>query len=245
LTFCGPPPSSPEELVERFNEYLMRAVVSGQGCTHSGSWFDEFTTAAIEKVAAAHPDSDPDLIAAVRDVFARQCDGTNRRQSKAHWDALISDHYSPWPATAFAKSVRSAFKHVLNAVNDPWEHEEIDHARADLDAAAPHPEENPRRKLVVEHLRSMIDELGIIPDYNIGREVSDWPKEFFLKVAETSLTCAVRFVEEPADDDLTAAHGFLEAAAGATPGSSQARRDFGIVVEHLGCILAELDGAGD
>ena len=239
----GPGPSSDEELIERFNEYLMRAVASGRGCTHSGSWIDELTTMAIEKVAAAQPNPDPELIDAARDAFARQRDGTHRRERGAHFYAQISHSESPWPLTAFAVPVSTGFGHALNRVNDPWGWGEIDRARADLEQAAPHVSGNPNRQLVLKHLDLMLDELTELLEHDIGRELSHWPKELFLTLAETSLTLAVRFVEQTGDDELAAAQHFLDVAAGITPGSTQTQRDFGIVVDHLGRILAGLQAA--
>ncbi len=128
----GPGPDSPEALIERFNEYLMRAVVHGLGGTHCGSWFDEETQFALSEVAAAFPDPDPALIAEARASFGRQLDGTHAAERQAEWDAWASAYGSTWPQTPFAQSVTAAFKHVLRFIEHPAEYEEADAVRAEL-----------------------------------------------------------------------------------------------------------------
>ena len=75
--------------------------------------------AAIDQVAAAHPNPDPALIRAARAEFAKELDGTHAAEDGAWWRAHLSAGYSEWPQTPFSDSVKTAFDHVLTLRERP------------------------------------------------------------------------------------------------------------------------------
>lgn len=247
---CGPP-ENVAELRERFEQYLRRAIDEGGSFTHSGSWFDEQTTMALERISAARPDPDPALIAAARDEFEKQLDGTHRAERKAEWDAAVVEFYPKWPDTPFAEAVRWALEHVIRYVGDPWLFEEADAARADLDAASAHSSDNRDRTLIVERLRQMLGDIDVIPEYEIVEEPSataprsEWPGHAVLVGARNALASLVWFVEDADRGGLDRARKALEKAAEREPSvGSRRRRDEGYLFEHVRLLLDELDGSG-
>ena len=168
--------------IERFNEYLIRAVVKGELCTGGGAMVDHHTMGAIDQVAAAHPNPDPALIRAARAEFAKELDGTHTAEDGAWWRATLSAGYSEWPQTPFSDSMKTAFDHVLTFVNGPWAPEELDYARENLASAvsaATAVPQLPRQALIVMLLRAMIDEVAVIPDYQIGEYTDEEPQRPF------------------------------------------------------------------
>ncbi len=97
----------------------------------------------------ASPDPDPALVAAAREVFERQLDGTHAAQTKAEWDPA-------WPETLFARAVHRALERILDYVGDPGCSDGPDAASAALDAAARYASDHPARTLIVERLRQML-----------------------------------------------------------------------------------------
>ena len=186
--------------IERFNEYLIRAVVKGEFCTGGGAMVDRQTMGAIDQVAAAHPNPDPALIRAARAEFAKELDGTHVAEDGAWWRAHLSAGYSEWPQTPFSDSVKTAFDHVLTFVNGPWSPEELDYARDNLDSAVPAGAAGPqlpRQALIVMLLRLMIDALAVIPDCHIGEDTDEEPQRRFARRTRVALKYLVKFVEEP------------------------------------------------
>jgi len=230
--------------IERFNEYLIRAVVKGEFCTGGGAMVDHHTMGAIDQVAAAHPNPDPALIRAARAEFAKELDGTHAAEDGAWWRATLSAGYSEWPHTPFSDSVKTAFDHVLTFVNGPWSPEELDHARDNLDSAVPAGTggpQLPRQTLIVGILRSMIGEIAVIPDCHIGEDTDEEPQRRFAERTRVALKHLVKFVEGPESHEFDIARTSLESAAEESSCSSTRRRDFGIIVEHLGLILEALE----
>jgi hypothetical protein len=88
----GPVPGTVEEKREHFEKCLRNAIIgsgdwpSYRGC---GSFLSEQTARALERVESASPDPDPALVAAAREVFERQLDGTHAAQTKAEWDEWL------------------------------------------------------------------------------------------------------------------------------------------------------------
>lgn len=237
----GPGPDSPEALIERFNEYLMRAVVHGLGGTHCGSWFDEETQFALSEVAAAFPDPDPALIAEARASFGRQLDGTHAAERQAEWDAWASAYGSTWPQTPFAQSVTAAFKHVLRFIEHPAEYEEADAVRAELEAAQTHTAGDPHRERIVQQLRAMIDELDVIPDLTVLFDIRPGETKRFAECIQRAFTQLAKAAEAEPDAMLSWVRIELNRAARCRPPSTRWRRDFGISLERLGLILAEFE----
>ena len=242
-----PPPYSVVAHIERFNEYLMRAVVQGECCTGCGCWVDHHTMAAIDRVAAAHPNPDPALIRAARVEFAKELDGTHAAQDGAWWRAHLGAGYSEWPQTPFSDSVKTAFGHVLTFVNGPWAPEELRYARENLDTASESRASAPQRsrqRLIVLLLRVMIDEIAVIPDCHIGQDTDEGPKERFARHTGIALKHLVKFVEEPEPEglELEVTRQHLNTAADQSSRSSTRRRDFGLIIEHLRLIVEELEG---
>ncbi len=238
---CGPGPSSLEALIERFNEYLMRAVVQGRGCMGSQSWMDGETTIAIEKVAAAHPNPDPALIKAARAEFAKQLDGTHTAEAKAKFDAEVLAFYPEWPQTPFAESVRMACEAVLTYMYHREEWESLDRAHDQLVAAADHSAHHHAKERIVEHLHHMLDELKTIPEYELFDADPEWDSGRFAQATRNALKNLVTSVEDPEDGDLDQARQDLESTAALRSSSSLTRRDRGIIVDHLRVILDELE----
>lgn len=230
--------------IERFNEYLIRAVVKGEFCTGGGAMVDHHTMGAIDRVAAAHPDPDPALIRAARVEFAKELDGTHAVEEGAWWRAHLGAGYSEWPQTPFSVSVKTAFDHVLMFVNGPWSPEELDNARDSLDSAVPAGAggpQLPRQALIVMILRLMIDAVAVIPDCHIGEDTDEEPRRRFARRTRIALKHLVKFVEEPQSHEFDIARINLKNAAEESSRSSTRRRDFGIIVEHLGLILEALE----
>ena len=176
--------------IERFNEYLIRAVVSGEFCTGGGAMVDHQTMGAIDQVAAAHPDPDPALIRAARVEFAKELDGTHAAEDRAWWRAHLGARYSAWPQTPFSVSVKTAFDHMLTFVNGPWAPEELDYARKNLDSAAPAGAAGPqlsRQALIVMLLRLMIDAVAVIPDCHVGEDTDEAPRRRFAERTRVAL----------------------------------------------------------
>lgn len=237
----GPGPESPEALIERFNEYLMRAVVDGRGGTHCGSWFDAETQFALSGIAAAFPDPDPALIVEARASFGRQLDGTHAAERQAEWDAWASAYGSTWPQTPFAQSVTAAFQRVLRFVAHPAEYEEADSARVELDVALTGAGGDPRRERIVEQLRAMIDELDAIPDYEIPLATRRGDTEAFAGSVGRAFTQLAKAAEAEPNAMLSWVRIELNRAARCWPPSTRWRRDFGIILERLSLILAEFE----
>lgn len=238
----GPGPESPEALAERFNEYLARAVVDGRGGTHCGSWFDKETQFALSAVAAAFPDPSPALIAEARASFDRQLDGTHAAEREAEWDAWASAYGSTWPESSpFALSVTATFEHILRFIARPAEYEEAEATRTKLHAARAHTAGNPRRELIVEQLEAMIDELDVIPDYDIPCDSRPGVVEEFGGCAKRALDQLVKAAEAEPDARFHWAPVELNRAARCRPPSTRWRRDFGIILERLRLILAGLE----
>lgn len=88
----GPVPTTVEEKREHFEKCLRNAIIrsrdwpSYRGC---GSYLTEQTAAALERVERASPDPDPAVIAAAREEFERQLDGTHAAETKAEWDEWL------------------------------------------------------------------------------------------------------------------------------------------------------------
>lgn len=234
---CGSGPSSPEALIERFNEYLMRAVVQGRGCTGSQSWMDAETTIAIEKVAAAHPNPDLALIKAARAEFAKQLDGTHTAEAKTKFDAEVRAFYPEWPQTPFAESVRMACEAVLTYMYHREEWEALDRAHSQLVSAATHSAAHYAKERIVEHLRHMLDELKIIPEYELFDADPEWDSGRFAQATRNALKNLVKSVEDPEDGDLDQARQDLESTVALRSSSSLTRRDREIIVDHLSLIL--------
>jgi len=230
--------------IERFNEYLIRAVVKGESCTGGGAMVDHQTMGAIDQVAAAHPNPDPALIRAARAEFAKELDGTHAAEDRAWWRADFSAGYSEWPHTPFSDSVKTAFDHVLTFVNGPWAPEELDYARESLASAVSAGTAGlqlPRQALIVVLLRLMIDEIAVIPDCHIGEDTDEEPKRRFARRTRIALKHLVKFVEEPESHEFDLARTNLRSAAEESSCSSTRRRDFGLIVEHLRLILEALE----
>ena len=230
--------------IERFNEYLIRAVVKGECCTGGGAMVDHQTMGAIDQVAAAHPNPDPALIRAARAEFAKELDGTHTAEDGAWWRATLSAGYSEWPQTPFSDSMKTAFDHVLTFVNGPWSPEELDYARENLayavsaDTAVP---QLPRQALIVMLMRAMIDAVAVSPDYKIGEDTDEEPQRRFAERTRVALKYLVKFVEEPASHELEISRINLTNAAEESSCSSTRSRYFGIIVEHLRLILEALE----
>lgn len=238
-------PYSREAHIRRFNEHLTMAVETGEVISPCGSWMDEETQFALREVAAAFPDPDPALIAEARASFGRQLDGTHAAERQAEWDAWLNAYGSTWPQTPFAQSVTAAFKHVLRFIEHPAQYEEADAARTQLDAALTDTAGDPRRELIVEQLRAMLDELDVIPDYDISLTSRRGDTERFASSVERAFTQLVKAAEAEPDAQLSWVPIELNRAARCRPPSTRWRRDFGIVLERLGLILAgvEIDRA--
>lgn len=244
---CGPT-KCVAEIRERFEQYLRRAIDEGGSFTHSGSWFGGEVTRALDRISAARPDPDPALIAAARDEFEKQLDGTHRAERKAEWQAAVVKLYPEWPDTPFAEAVRLALEHVLTYVGDPWLFEEADAARADLDTAAGYASAHHGRTLIVERLRQMLGDIDVIPEYEIVEEPSaakpqtERPGHAVLVGARNSLVGLVMFVEAKDRGGLEDARIALRKAGKRRPSSgSRRRRDEGYLFEHVGLLLDDLD----
>ena len=230
--------------IERFNEYLIRAVVKGECCTGGGAMVDHHTMGAIDQVAAAHPNPDPALIRAARAQFAKELDGTHAAEDGAWWRATLSAGYSEWPQTPFSDSVKTAFDHVLTFVNGPWAPEELDYARGNLDSALPAGaagSQLTRQALIVMLLRLMIDAIAVIPDCHVGEDTDEEPRRRFAERTRVALKHLVKFVEEPVSHEFDIVRINLSNAAEESSCSSTRRRDFGLIVEHLRLILEALE----
>lgn len=257
MNICGPGPENVAQIRERFEQYLRRAIDEGGSFTrsgscfgglHGGSWFDGEVIRALDRISAARPDPDPALIAAARDEFEKQLDGTHRAERKAEWDAAEVEFYPEWPDTPFAESVRLALEHVLTYVGDPWLFEEADAARADLDTAAGYAADHRGRTLIVERLRQMLGDIDVIPEYEIVEEPSATkprPGYAVLVGARNSLVGLVRFVEAKDRGGLEHARIALRKAGKRGPSSgSRRRRDEGYLFEHVRLLLDDLDRGG-
>lgn len=230
-------PYSREAHIRRFNEYLAAAVEEGEHAGGCCTWMDEETTAAIARVARAHPNPDPALIEAARAEFSLQLDGTHAAEVQAYFDQA----YATWPQSPFAHSVRTAFEHVLRFIDRPAEYEEADAARTKLDGALTETSGNPRRRVIVEQLRMMIDELDVIPDYEIPIDSGPGQTDAFAGSVERALKQFVNFAEAEPEANLSWARIELGSAARRRPPSTRWRRDFGIIIERLGRILAAFE----
>lgn len=247
---CGPP-ENVAELRERFEQYLRRAIDEGGSFTHSGSWFDGEVTRALDRISAARPDPDPALIAAARDEFEKQLDGTHRAESKAEWDAAVLEFSPEWPKTPFAEAVRLALERVLTYIGDPWLFEEADAARADLDTAAGYASDHRGRTLIVERLRQMLGDIDVIPEYEIVETPSataprsERPEYAVLVGARNALASLVWFVEDADRGGLGRAREALAKAAEREPSfGSRRRRDEGYLFDHVRLLLEDLDRGG-
>ena len=230
--------------IERFNEYLIRAIVKGECCTGCGCRVDHQTMAAIDRVAAAHPDPDPTLIRAARAEFAKELDGTHVAEDGVWWRAHLSAGYSEWPQTPFSGSVKTAFDHVLSFVNGPWAPEELDCARGYLDSAVSAGAAGSQlagQALIVMLLRLMIDAIAVIPDCHVGEDTDEEPRRRFAERTRVALKHLVKFVEEPVSHEFDIVRINLTEAAEESSCSSTRRRDFGLIVEHLRLILEALE----
>ena len=246
---CGPGPSSPEALIERFNEHLMRAVVQGRSCVGSQSWMDGRTTIAIEKVAAAHPNPDPALIEAARAEFAKQLDGTHRLEEKAiaaaEWEVAVHAFYPEWTQTPFAESVRSACETLINFMYHPDAWDEIDRAVSELDCAAAYSSGHRSRTIIIEQLRRVMAEVSVIPEYEFVDDELELDCGRFAQLTRNAVRDLVKSVEDPEDGDLDRARHAVETATSLRPGSSRTQRNRGIVVDHLRLILEGLGGGSE
>lgn len=248
---CGPRPENVAQIRERFEQYLRRAIDEGGSFTHSGSWFDERTTMALERISAARPDPDPALIVAARDEFEKQLDGTHQAEGQAEWDAAVVEFYPEWPNTPFAEAVRLGLDQILTYVGDPWLFEKADAARANLDTAAGYVSDHRGRNLIVERLRQMLSDIHVIPDYEILEESSARtqqsarPGYAVLVGARNALAGLVWLVEDADHGGLDRARKALEKAAERKPSvGSRRRRDEGYLFDHLQLLLDELDRGG-
>ena len=230
--------------IERFNEYLIRAVVKGEYCTGGGAMVDHQTMGAIDQFAAAHPDPDPALIRAARVEFAKEPDGTHAAEDRAWWRAHLGAGYSEWPQTPFSDAVKTTFDHVLTFVNGPRAPEELDYARKILASAGATGAAGPqlsRQALIVMLLRLMIDQIAVIPDCHIGEDTDEEPQKSFARRTRIALQNLVKFVEEPESHEFEIAGRNLRNAAQDSSLVSARVRDPELIVEHLRLILEELE----
>ena len=255
---CGPP-ENVAELRERFEQYLRRAIDEGGSFVHSESCFGGLhgrsgfhgkVIRALDRISAARPDPDPALIAAARDEFEKQLDGTHRAESKAECDAAVLEFYPEWPKTPFAEAVRLALERVLTYIGDPWLFETADAARVDLDTAAGYASDHRGRTLIVERLRQMLGEIDVIPEYEIVEEPSatapsQRPEYAVLVGARNALASLVWFVEDADRGGLGRAREALAKAAEREPSvGSRRRRDEGYLFEYVRLLLEDLDRGG-
>ncbi len=92
MCLCGPHPQTFEQKGEWFEKCLRNAIIgSDDWPTYRGCWsfLAEQTMRALERVEDASPDPEPALIAAAREEFERQLDGTHAAETKAEWDAWL------------------------------------------------------------------------------------------------------------------------------------------------------------
>ena len=221
------------------------AINDGEAVAPCGSWLDGETLFSLRKVAAAFPDPDPALIEAAREEFGRQLDGTHAVRRQAEWDAHAAVYFAPWPQNPFADAVKAAFSHVLKFIACPAVYEEADRVRAELAAAQPHTAGDLDRELIVAQLLLMVEKLDVIPDYSLKMDGGPEDVRKFSADVERALRQLMNFADNRQEQHLDYFWDKLESAAECRPPSTNAARDFEIVMAQLRSIGACLDPRPD
>ncbi|MEZ5130365.1 MAG: hypothetical protein R2763_01375 [Mycobacterium sp.] len=206
---------------------------------------DEETTAAIARVARAFPSPDPALIEAAREEFAKQLDGTHAAKRKADFDEFVDTYFAAWPQNPFADAMKAGFSHVLEFIACPAVYEEADRARAALAAARSHTAGDLDRELIVEQLLLMVEKLDVIPDYSLKMDGGPEDVRTFSADVERALRQLMNFADNRQEQHLVHFWDKLESAAECRPPSTNAARDFEIVMAQLRFIGACLDPRPD
>lgn len=212
---CDSEPYSREAHIRRFDSALARAINDGETVAPCGSWLDGETLFSLRKVAAAFPDPDPALIEAAREEFGRQLDGTHAVRRQAEWDAHAAVY------------------------------EEADRVRAELAAAQPHTAGDLDRELIVAQLLLMVEKLDVIPDYSLKMDGGPEDVRKFSADVERALRQLMNFAGNRQEQHLDYFWDKLESAAECRPPSTNAARDFEIVMAQLRSIGACLDPRPD
>ncbi len=84
---------SRKDIENNFNKMLQDAVDLGVGFYSAECGLDGPTQNAIVEVAQAFPNIDPALIRNARKEFAKQLDGTHRREQGAIWEEFVISQY--------------------------------------------------------------------------------------------------------------------------------------------------------
>jgi len=242
---CDSEPYSREAHIRRFDSALARAINDGETVASCGSWLDAETLFALRKVAGAFPDPDPALIEAAREEFGRQLDGTHAVRRQAEWDAHAAVYFAAWPQNPFADEVKAGLSHVLEFIACPAVYEEADRARAALAAARSRSAGDPDRELIVEQLLLMVEKLDVIPDYSLKMDGGPEDVRKFSSDIERALRQLMNFAENRQEQHMDYFWDKLESAAECRPPSTNAARDFEIVMAQLRFIGACLDPRPD